>query len=168
MQRSILVALVLLMAMACHQFVSPYQKDRERVKELVDTFIAANNHSDLAGMLSLYEQDAELMPPNRLSISGKAAIEGNYRQLFANSKINITTTVKDITVGDLWAVVSGSNTGTAFQIKDSSTLHIYDKYMMLLQKRQTGWMIKRLIWNTDVTRNIIGVNRNGDTTKVVE
>ena len=154
MQRSILVALILLMVLSCRQFESPYQKDRERVKALVDTIIAADNRSDLATLLALYEQDAELMPPGRSPISGKAAIENNYRQLFANSKVHITTTVTEITVGDLWAAVSGSNTGTAFQFKDSSTLHIYDKYMVLLQKRQTGWMIKRLIWNSNVARNI--------------
>ena len=68
--------------------------------------------------------------------------------------MRISTAIKEITVGDLWAVVSGSNTGTAFQMKDSSTLNIYDKYMMLLQKRQSGWKIRRIIWNSDINRNI--------------
>lgn len=152
------------MALACRQFVSPYQKDRERVKELVDTLIAADNRSDLATIMSLFEQDAELMPPGRSTISGKAAIENSYRQSFASSKVHTSTSIKDITVGDLWAVVSGSNTGTGIQIKDSAKLNVYEKYMMLLQKRQSGWLIKRLIWNNDVTRNI-ELNRNIDTTK---
>ncbi len=161
MQRLIVVFGTLLLGMACHPLLSPYQKDRERVKALVDTFVAANNRSDLNTILSLYEQDAELMPPGRSIISGKSAIENNYRQLFNNSTTHITSAITEITVGDLWAAVAGRNTGTTLK-KDSATSYIYDKYMMLLEKQESGWKIRRLIWNSNISRSIES-NKEGKT-----
>ena len=155
MQRLSVVIFVMMAVASCRHFVSPYQKDRERVKELVDTFFAAVNRSDLPKVLSLYEQDAELFPPGRSAISGKAAIDNSYRQLFLNAQPMITNTITEITVGDLWAVVTGNNTGTAKQLRDSTstTTNVYNKYMILIQKRESGWMIRKMIWNSNLSKS---------------
>ena len=150
MQRLLIVLLTLTLVSACHQIVSPYEKDRERVKELIDTLIAANNRSDLSTVTGLYEQNAELLPPGKPVISGKSAIEGNYRQLFSGQLLHLSTSITEIKVGDIWAVAVGNNRGTITRKSDSVSVisNIDEKYMMLLEKQESGWKIRRLIWNS--------------------
>lgn len=121
---------------------------RERVEQLVRKIIKADNGSDIKTVLSCYDEKAVLMPPGNTPITGLRAIDSNYRSIFSNSALSLSTTVEDVIFTGSTAVAYGVNTGSVFIKKDSSTKNVNSKYIMLLKRNKSNeWKITRLIWN---------------------
>lgn len=121
--------------------------DEIAVRSLLDTVISADNRADISAVLSCYSEDAVLMLPGQPSISGMNAIEQNYRNVFSNTVFHFESHIDEVNVFPSYAVVTGTNVGSIVAIKDSSVNAINDKYMILLEKENTKWKIKKLIYN---------------------
>jgi len=121
---------------------------KDRVVQLVDTIINADNRSDIKTVLSLYEENAVLMPPGEKPIAGLHAIDSNYQSLFSSSALSLSTEVEDVVVNGNDAVAYGVNTGSVLIKKDSTTKNVSSKYIMMLKRnKKNEWKITRLIWN---------------------
>lgn len=121
--------------------------DEKEIRNLLDSIIAADNRSDLRKVLSCYAADAVLMPANKPSVKGLDAIKQNYTVIFENSLLHIESHIEEIKTTITWAAVTGYNTGNVVLKKDSSSIPVNDKFIMLLEKQKDTWKIKRLIWN---------------------
>lgn len=121
--------------------------DEKEIRSLLDSIIAADNRSDIHKVLSCYTDDAVLMPSNKPSIKGINSIEENYASIFRNSVLHLESHIEEIKIAGTWAAVTGFNTGTVFMRKDSSSVSVNDKFILLTEKQNNEWKIKRLIWN---------------------
>ena len=121
--------------------------DEKAVRSLLDTIIHADNRADISTVLSCYRNDAVLMPPGKPSITGIHAIEVNYKTIFANSVLHLESHIEEVKIFPSYAIVTGTNSGSVVLKKDSSVVTVSDKYIMLLNKQNDTWKIKKLIWN---------------------
>lgn len=109
------------------------------------TFGAAMNAGDAAGIANLYTADAQLLPPNAPTVTGRTEIEGVWRGLIDATRPQVTLTTVEATGVDSMAVEVGhyvlaDSTGAAFD---------EGKYIVWWKRTADGWRMYRDIWNSD-------------------
>jgi len=139
------LCLLMIFIVSC-KMNSPVNEEEE-IRNLLDSIIAADNRSDIRKVLACYTNDAVLMPANKPEIKGLQAIEQNYISIFENSTLHLESHIEEIKIADTWAAATGFNTGSVFMKKDSSSVTVNDKFILLMEKQNDIWKIKRLIWN---------------------
>lgn len=115
--------------------------------ETVKEIIAADNLGDLEKVLSLYTDDAILMPADKQDVVGKDAIRQNYQGIFENSLLQLTPQIEEEMRAGTIAIVKGTITGTVASKKDAGRAIVNDKFIMLLKIQSGGWKIHRLMWS---------------------
>jgi len=118
------------------------------VRRIAESIIAADNARDITTVLSFYHEDAVLMPPNEVPVSGWAAIRPRYESLFATFQPRIEGRVNEVCVNQTLAFVRGHNGGELIPVKGGERRQLDDSYLMLLRRRHDGkWRISHLIWH---------------------
>jgi len=107
----------------------------------------ADSASDIDKVVSLYADDAILIPSDRDDIIGIHAIRENYRNIFANSTLQLKATANEIIESVDLTIIRGNTTGTVISKKDSSSVAANDKFLMMLKKQSGKWKIYRLMWS---------------------
>ena len=131
--------------LSCHHIAN----EEDAIRSMINDLIAADNRSDLQSVLVHYANDATLMPPGKVSISGLDKLRENYKNIFATTRLELATKIEGVEVNRFSALAWGYNTGKAVSLKDSSVRVINDKYVAHLIKEKGEWKIERLIWNPD-------------------
>ncbi len=107
---------------------------------------AAVHSGDIASAISLYTEDAQLMPSNTAPVAGKAAIEAFWQAAMAGiKKIDFVTlevlgegnTVSEIGRYEAW--------GADGQVIDRG------KYIVVWKEQDGSWKLHRDIWNTSLS-----------------
>ncbi|HSU28758.1 MAG TPA: nuclear transport factor 2 family protein [Chitinophagaceae bacterium] len=122
------------------------KKEKGDPKETLASIMKADNSGNLVEVLSLYTNDARLMPAGRPDISGIDSIRENYRNIFAGSKLSLTGYADETTQSNDLAMIRGRTEGIVFSLKDSSTIQVHDKFIMILKYIEGKWKIHRLMW----------------------
>jgi ketosteroid isomerase-like protein len=115
--------------------------------ETLSEIIKADNSGDVDKIVSLYTNDAMLMPAGKPNISGSGAIRKNYEGIFSASKVELTATTDEVYQSEEFAVIRGNTTGKIHSLKDSSTVDVNDKFIMMLKKVSGQWKIHWLMWS---------------------
>ena len=121
--------------------------DKNDVRVVVQGIIDADNAADIASVLSSYSSDAVLMPPGKSEITGTTAIRKNYEAIFANSVLELSVKEEELVVSGNYAICKGRTMGQIRAKADSSVRDVNDKFIMILEKRDSQWKISKLIWN---------------------
>jgi ketosteroid isomerase-like protein len=101
----------------------------------------------LEKVLSLYTDNAVLIPPAGPNIYGKENIRTNYEGLFGANSLKITNEIWETIISGTWAYSTGANCVTVTSKTDGTKGTAYSKYLMVLKMGQQGqWKISRLIW----------------------
>jgi ketosteroid isomerase-like protein len=108
----------------------------------------ADNLGDLETVLSLYAEDAMLLPPNEARVSGKAAIRRRYEGLFARTRMAARFEVDEERATGAYGYIRGRMIGKR-TATDGTVEDLAGKFVMLFRKGAKGWQIASLIWNTD-------------------
>ena len=109
----------------------------------VEVFDAAMRAGDIDGFMSMYADDAVLMPPNSPAFSGSAAIRRFWSGLLAAGKTDVNLVVEDVySSGDL-AIERGTYELTT-PFKDSG------KYIVVWRHRGGKWQIVTDIFNSNL------------------
>lgn len=87
------------------------------------------------------------MPPGKEPITGIEKIKANYEGIFQSSRLHFQITIDEIKVAGDWAVCHGRTLETVHSKTGSSVVSVNDKYMMMLEKKNSDWKSSRLIWN---------------------
>lgn len=125
------------------------ERDADDVRAVVASIIEADNERDIDRVMSLYDDDAVLMPPGEGHVAGRAAIRPRYEYLFDNYLPELETHIVETGVHGNRAFVRGANSGYLIALEDSSKTAVDDKYVMILKRREgNAWHISLLIWNT--------------------
>lgn len=125
--------------------------DTAAVRAVAVGIIAADNARDLARVLGYYAPDAELYPPGEPVVRGRPAIRPRYEALFSAYDPAIESDLAAIALCGSLAVLSGRNTGVLRSRGGGQTRELSDVFVMVLERRASGWSIVRLIWHSDRT-----------------
>jgi uncharacterized protein (TIGR02246 family) len=118
------------------------------VSEMGDEFAAALNAKDVARAVSLYTEDAVLLPPNGESIRGLAAIEQCWQQLLAQGLSGVRSrSLASGSSGDL-----GFETGEfelTIRVPGGPVITDRGKYLNVLKRCADGrWRTTWDMWNS--------------------
>lgn len=143
------LALVLSMLVCCVRAENEDVSQETRlVREVALGIIAADNARDLSRVLSLYAEDAVLLPPNEAAVRGKAAIRPRYEALFRDYMPEIVGEIDEVQVGGRWAFVIGTTRGRLLPVGGGEARSLNDAYVMILRRTSGGsWHIGRLMWH---------------------
>ena len=144
MMRTVIMILLLNGSVRCTQ---PEKTETQAIKQIVNGIIDSDNKGATEEVLNYYSKEAVLMPPGKPSISGKEAIRNNYEQIFTTSNLDMKIDIEEMRESDNWAVCIGRTYGTVTMKSDSPEKQVDDKYIMMLEKKNSEWKINRLIWN---------------------
>jgi ketosteroid isomerase-like protein len=100
--------------------------------------------------MSLYEDDAVLLPPEEEPIVGKEFIRPRYQSLFDHSQLEVFSTSEETIISGDWAFERGTTSGkiTPKGKGQDLTRIVDDQYLLILHKQPTGsWKIARLMWH---------------------
>lgn len=121
--------------------------DDDGVGNVLAGIVAADNVGDLDGVVSFYAEDAILLPPNDVPVTGKAAIRSRYEEGFRSFRFDIAFSSDEIQLFGEWAFIRGTIRGKTIPKGASSSRILNDKFIMVLHHQENGWKIARLIWN---------------------
>jgi ketosteroid isomerase-like protein len=100
-----------------------------------------------AAIVNLYTDDACLLSPNTLPVSGRKALEKDFKEAFADVKIKgVKFQTKEV-YGDGKEYVTEEGTWQVFK-QDGKPLDD-GKYLKLWKKTKTGWKIFRDVFNSN-------------------
>lgn len=136
---TIILALLILFSCTQNPSLTPAQT--------LDRIMQADSAGDLDQVISLYAEDAILIPSGRADIIGKNAIRENYRNIFATSIVQLKATANEIIETGDWTIIRGNTIGNIISKKDSSSVKADDKFLMMLKKQSGEWKIYRLMWS---------------------
>ncbi len=141
MKKLMIPVFVLLMA-GCMQ--AP-QTDLEGLKAMRDVWQTAFDAKDPAAIAAIYAEDGAVLPPNRETMSGRAAIEAFWGEFQADG---IGAEIKDTEVYALGDV--GYTVGT-YTATDAGGATIDEgKYVLIWRYADGKWQLHRDIWNSNL------------------
>ena len=133
--------------LACHHDDRTVDADRE-ARRVVAEIVDADNRGDLETVMSLYADDAVLLPPGEPPVRGRGVIRQRYEAIFSSSTLALVGTVESLRVAGDLAVVRGATSGTVTSKTGGGELKVDDKYVMVLERSDAGrWLIAELMWN---------------------
>jgi uncharacterized protein (TIGR02246 family) len=117
---------------------------RRAIEEENRKFGAAAARKDYTGMAAIYTEDAKLLPPDALIVSGRKAIEEFWRAAArALGLIDVTLKMIDLEV----AADTAYEVGEADLKRDSGQTKV--KYLVVWVAGRDGqWRLHRDIWNS--------------------
>jgi len=115
--------------------------------QTLNEIMQADSAGDVDKVISLYTEDAILIPSDRSDVVGLNAIAENYRNIFANSTLQLKATANEIIESGDLTIIRGNTTGNVISKKDSSSVTVNDKFLMMLKKQSGKWKIYRLMWS---------------------
>jgi len=123
------------------------QKEASTPSQTLNEVIAADNAGDLEKVIAHYADDAILIPSGSNDIVGKNAIREHYRNIFANSSMQLQSTANEIIDVRELTIMRGITTGKSISKTDSSSTAVNDKFLMILKKESGSWKVYRLMWS---------------------
>ena len=123
--------------------------DRAAITNATATLLASVNRADVEGVLSVWAEDGEMLPPNHWPVRGFPALRSYFEGLFGRAMFQFTFTEQRLEIfGDVGLERVSYNSqvwlGGAAPLSDSGKgLHVY--------RRQADgtWKLAYDIWNTD-------------------
>jgi len=140
----LLIAISLLSVFVC--FSCKNEPTSPPVQTLND-IMQADSAGDVDKVTSIYTDDAILIPSDKSDIVGINAIRENYRNIFASSTLQLKATANEIIESGDLTIIRGSTNGNVISKKDSSSVNVNDKFLMMLKKQSGKWKIYRLMWS---------------------
>jgi len=119
------------------------------VVKIADGFLKAVLAADAHAVAGTYTEDAVELPNGQPPVTGRAAIEARYRELFKTAKFttfrfsHIESTIR----GDVAYDVGTYELGLTFP--DGRVSNESGKYVVILKQSQSGWKATYAIYNSN-------------------
>ncbi len=124
-------------------------EDLAAINAVRDAWAAAFAAGDAAALAALYTNDAARMNPGEPTVSGPAAIQAGFEQMFseATASNDIRPEMTDVS-GD-WGFDSGTYTSTVTPKAGGEAMTESGRYLVVLRKQADGsWKIVREMGNS--------------------
>jgi uncharacterized protein (TIGR02246 family) len=126
---------------------SAFGAEAERVHAVLERLIAADNAGDLQSVLSCYDADVTLLPPQGEAIRGRDAVERHYRELFASQRLQLEIGFAETMLSADNATVLGTVKGQRRSLADGSSARIDDLFTAILVRgSDREWRVLQLAW----------------------
>jgi len=124
--------------------------DRAAVAQLSARLLAAVNASDLAGVMAVWSDEGVMMPPDVHAVSGRAALEDYFRELFTRVRFRFQFTASEIqVVGDVaservsYVAEIWTGSGSMARQDRGKGIHVFRRLP------SGAWALSVDIWNSD-------------------
>lgn len=148
MTRAAMTLVCLLTAAAC----APTRVPEAFPQEVADAWTERYGLHDAAGIAALYTEDAQLLPPDAETVTGRAAIQEFYARTNPPGSAQIELATLETHVFGDYAYRQGS-----FRLKGPAGAVAAGKFVELWKKVDGAWLIHRDIWNADAPRPALAV-----------
>jgi uncharacterized protein (TIGR02246 family) len=140
-----IVALALLAASTAFAEPPAADPNRARVEKLGKQFTDAFNKGDVAGVASMYAEDAVAFPPESDLVKGRPAIEAMWKGMRDMGGQSMEFVVLDVVSSGNLLVETGK---AILQIGGATPVTVTVKYVVVWKKQKDGsWKITHDIWN---------------------
>lgn len=126
--------------------------DAEAIRQTNDFYAETLVAGAVDTLMTLYDEDAVLFPPNESPLHGKAAIRASWEAFFADwDTIEARSVIDEIIVLGDWAYGHGHYRGRSQSTDDGAVVLEALKFSgMWRRKSGGGWVIARDMFNMDV------------------
>jgi uncharacterized protein (TIGR02246 family) len=114
---------------------------------VVDAYGRALVAQDQDAILSLYAEDAEIVPENLPSLRGSQAIDTFYTNTFADISMEVTLQVKSAEVHDGFAVVRSEQPVMVTTVAEGARIPSYFRELFVLRDTRAGWRISNYMFS---------------------
>ena len=141
----IFVNVIFLSLLSCEAPQEDNSQISEGISKTNEAFMAALANGDAAGVVSLYTEDGQILPPNTDLISGSQNIQ-NFFQGFIDSGLSVISLVSTEVegMGDTAIEVGKYTISVDDQVVDSG------KYIVIWKKDGEEWKLHRDIFNSNM------------------
>ena len=122
----------------------------KNIRQMAEMFEAGVKAGNVDQVISIYADDAIVMPPNMPALSGRVAVKEFWKGLLAMGKAEIDIMIDEVSVnGDMavergrWALTLAPN-GAPAPVNDKG------KYLIVWRNRGGKWQAVNDIWNSDL------------------
>ncbi|UCC48271.1 MAG: SgcJ/EcaC family oxidoreductase [Gemmatimonadota bacterium] len=150
--RRMMLPLILCVGMACQ----PSGVDRqatttgpevEAITAWFEQYIAAINRGDLEDWMTFVADDAVVMPPDELPISGMDELRPRYEAVFATYAFQFSARVDEVVVAGDLAVLRAFYEETVTPKGEGEPSEFSGSWLMVLRKQSDGsWKLWRNMW----------------------
>ena len=141
------MAICLGFSVGCQRPAGLSEADRTAIRQLGETDMKMKNAKDWMGDLTLYTQDAIVLPPNQAAVQGKAAIQA-CKEAFPPFSNFQEQSLEIEGQGDL-AYDRGTYSMTVTP-PGAAPIEDRGKYLTILRKQADGsWKVARFMFNSD-------------------
>ena len=124
--------------------IAPAFAQRAEIEAVNAKWIDLFNKGDVAGVASLYTDDATAFPPGSAMVKGRAAIEAMWKSIAEQASEPKLTTL-DI---KLFGAAAAREIGTfSLKTKGANPKEVTGKYVVVWEKIGNDWRLAADIWN---------------------
>ena len=124
------------------------QADAAACLRVLNAVVTADNARDLNAVMSLYADDAVLLPPDEKVVIGKDLIRPRYQSLFDEFNPELSISHDEVIIDGDWTFIRGMTNGRMAPRNGGAARIVNDKYLMILRRQADGsWRIARLMWS---------------------
>jgi uncharacterized protein (TIGR02246 family) len=147
MQKTVFICVSLLLCVTTGVSLAQAVTPENEIAALRTEWACALHEKQLELSLALYTEDASFMSPDAPRITGKEALRGLYRQVFAQITSDITLESKQTGYSGLLAYDSGDYHETLTPVQAGPAQTISGSYLMVLRREPDGkWRIVQQVW----------------------
>lgn len=121
----------------------------EAIQAWFEHYTTAVNNGDLEAWASFIADDAVVMPPDELPISGMAELRPLYETVFATYAFDFKPRVEEVVVAADLAVLRAFFEETVTPKGEGEPLEFSGSWLVILRKQSDGsWRMWRNMWGT--------------------
>lgn len=138
--RILVLAVLIVVALPGIALADPKSEIEARAKEWLDKY----NAGDAAGVASMYDDAARLLPPMQDEVEGKMKVQEFWQGVMAAGVKSAAFEVVEVHAGGNLATEVGR-----YVMKGADGQQLdHGKYIVLWKKQKKSWVILRDIWNS--------------------
>jgi len=123
--------------------------DKQQIIDILNTYKESTNTADAKLAVSLYTEDAIMIPANFPTNVGKEAIFGFYDYAFSLLQLTLEFDIDEnqIVINGGTAYATTSSTGTRFYRESKETVPEINRELWIFKKIGGDWKINRYMFN---------------------
>ena len=124
-------------------------EDSQAIKAVIKQYVDNFNSGNSAAQVTVYTEEAKILPPNSQMIVGREGIQAVFQAGFDAGVGDLQGTVIDLHVNGDMAYVVGKSTFTV-QPEEGGAISSSNKYVKIWKRENGSWKIDLLIFNTSL------------------
>ncbi len=153
MKRRVPVALLISLAVAACQAAAAAPskaEDEAAIRALFDKHIAAFTAGDSAAVVTLYTDNAVMMPPDRAAMTGREAIRWGLRVAFGLAAMKFSGGALQVEIAGDWAFARRTSAVTLTAKTGGEQLELMTNWLEVLRRQADGsWKIHYQMMTSD-------------------